>query len=283
MPPRNPARQTKPVSHSDVGAFRLYVRYVAISWRAQLQYRASFLLQCLGTGMITAGEFLVIVALFGRFKTLGGWTLPEICVFYGTVNLAWSIAEALARGFDDFGSLVKSGDFDRILLRPRSTVLQVLGREFTLRRVGRFALGVMVLTWGWTDLELGWDGARLLLVGFAVAGGVALFIGLLVLQATLAFWTVESLEVMNILTYGGVTTTQYPITIYPSRLRHFFTAVIPLACVAYFPIVAVLGHPDPLGTAVVWQCLSPTVGFLFFGLSLLVWRMGVRHYSSTGS
>ena len=39
---------------------------------------------------------------------------------------------------------------------------------------------------------------------WAVAGGVALFVGILVLQATLAFWTVESLEIVNVLTYGGV-------------------------------------------------------------------------------
>jgi ABC-2 type transport system permease protein len=39
----------------------------------------------------------------------------------------------------------------------------------------------------------------------AVAGGVAFFLGLVILQAALAFWTVESLEVANTLTYGGVT------------------------------------------------------------------------------
>jgi ABC-type uncharacterized transport system permease subunit len=37
--------------------------------------------------------------------------------------------------------MVKAGDFDRILLRPCSTVLQLLGQELTLRRVGRLDCG----------------------------------------------------------------------------------------------------------------------------------------------
>jgi ABC-2 type transport system permease protein len=75
----------------------------------------------------------------------------------------------------------------------------------------------------------------------------AFFLGLVVLQATLAFWTVESLEVANTLTYGGVYAAQYPIEIYSKWLREFFTFVVPLSCVAYFPIVGILGIDDPLG------------------------------------
>ena len=59
-----------------------------------------------------------------------------------------------------------------------------------------------------------WDAATVALAVWAVAGGVALFSGILVLQATLAFWTVESLEIANMLTYGGVQAAQYPLNIY---------------------------------------------------------------------
>ena len=63
---------------------------------------------------------------------------------------------------------------------------------------------------------------------FAIAGGVCLFIGLIILQATSAFWTTESLEVWNAFTYGGVTMSQYPLSIYRPWFRRFFTFVIPL-------------------------------------------------------
>ena len=77
--------------------------------------------------------------------------------------------------------------------------------------------------------------------------------------------------------------SQYPIAIYRKHFRRFFTYAIPLACVSYFPIVAVLGREDPLGTTRTFQCLAPLAGVAFLIAALQVWKVGVRHYRSTGS
>ena len=99
----------------------------------------------------------------------------------------------------------------------------------------------------------------------------------------LSIWTVESLEVMNTMTYGGLQTAQYPLSIYSGGFRRFFTFVVPLGCAAYFPVVAVLGRDDPLGSALWFQYGSPLAGVLFLLATLGVWRIGVRSYTSTGS
>jgi ABC-2 type transport system permease protein len=88
---------------------------------------------------------------------------------------------------------------------------------------------------------------------------------------------------MNTLTYGGVETAQYPMAIYHRWFRRFFTFVVPLACVSYFPVLAILQVDDPLGSTRAQQMAAPLAGFAFFGLSLLLWRFGVRRYTSTGS
>jgi ABC-2 type transport system permease protein len=266
-----------------MNALRLYGRYAAASIRGQLQYRASVVMQVIGTFFITATEFVGIWALFERFGNIRGWELPEIALFYGMISISWALCDALSRGFDVFGNLVKAGEFDRVLLRPRSTVLQLLGHELTLRRIGRFSQGVVVLVYAITALDLDWTVPRVLLLGGAIAGAVCVFLGLLVLQATTAFWTTETLEVWNAFTYGGVTMSQYPLPIYRSWFRDLFTYVIPLGCVSYLPGVAILGRPDPLGTPVVVQWLAPLAGPVFLMIALQIWRLGVRHYRSTGS
>jgi ABC-2 type transport system permease protein len=116
-----------------------------------------------------------------------------------------------------------------------------------------------------------------------VAGGTALFCGILVLQATLAFWTVESLEIANTLTYGGVEAAQYPLDIYARWFRNFLTFVVPLGCVSFFPVAVVLGRADRTGVAPAIALLAPALGFVFLGVALWVWRLGVQHYTSTGS
>ncbi|MEE2831463.1 MAG: ABC-2 family transporter protein [Candidatus Latescibacterota bacterium] len=52
------------------------------------------------------------------------------------------LIDATSRGFSSFETMVKSGDFDRLLLRPHSAALQLAGQELSLLRVGRFALSV---------------------------------------------------------------------------------------------------------------------------------------------
>jgi ABC-2 type transport system permease protein len=265
------------------GALRLYGAYAAASLRSQLSYRASFVVATLGIFLVTASEFVAVWALFDRFGQIRGWTLPEIALLYGMVSIAWSVCDALGRGFDAFGATVKAGDFDRLLLRPRSTVLQLLGQELTLRRVGRLAQGLLVLGYAAAAGSIDWTVARAVLLVGAIACGVCAFLGLLVLQATSAFWTIDKLEVWNAFTYGGVTMSQYPLPIYRSWFRAAFTYVIPLGCVNYFPAVAILGRPEPLGAPAIAGWLTPLAGPVFLILGLQVWRIGVRHYRSTGS
>ena len=76
---------------------------------------------------------------------------------------------------------------------------------------------------------------------------------------------------------------QYPLVIYGKWFRRFFTFIVPLATVCYFPVVAILDRPDPLGTPLWFQCATPIAGFLFLGLTLALWQVGVRRYTSTGS
>jgi len=264
-------------------ALRLYRAYAAASIRGQLQYRASIVMATVGIFVVTASEFAAVWALFDRFGQIRGWTLPEIALFYGMISISWALCDALGRGFDVFGAMVKAGTFDRLLLRPRSTVLQLLGQELTLRRVGRLTQGLLVLGYAAIAGTIDWTAWRAALLVVSIACGMCAFLGLLILQATSAFWTVEGLEVWNAFTYGGLTMSQYPLSIYRSWFRATFTYVIPLGCVNYFPGVAILGRAEPLGAPAVVGWLAPLAGPVFLVLCLQVWRIGVRHYRSTGS
>jgi ABC-2 type transport system permease protein len=264
-------------------AIGIWVALVGASVRSQLQYRASTAMLALGHLLTTGLEFVAIWALFARFGQIQGWTLPEIAVLYGLASVAFAIAEAAGRGFDVFDRMVKSGDFDRVLLRPLGTALQVGAAELQLLRAGRFLQGAAVLVWGVLALDVPWGAADTALLFVAIASGVCVFFGLFVVQATIAFWTVESLEIVNTLTYGGVETTQFPLPIYDRWLRVLFIGVVPLASATYFPALALLERVDPLGSPAWVPWVAPAAGPLFLVAALQLWKVGVRHYRSTGS
>lgn len=264
-------------------SLRLYLCYARASVRGQMQYRGSFVMMLLGTMLGTGTDFIGIWAMFDRFGHIRGWTLPEVALFYGAISVGFALCELMVAGFDDFDSMVKAGEFDRLLLRPRSTALQLAGTEFQLRRFGSLAQGSAVLIWSACALHLAWTPAQLGLLLGSIVGCVCLFSGLFILQATLAFWTTESLEIANTLTYGGRETGEFPLEIYRPRFRRFFTIVVPLACVTYFPLTAVLGRTAADLPALWLRFLAPLAGPVFLLASLWIWQFGVRHYRSTGS
>ena len=263
---------------------RLYGRYVGASLRSQMQYPGAFLATSVGAFAATVMDFVAIWALFARFSHIEGWRFHEVALLYGVISVGFALSDTITRGFDVFGpQFVRTGDFDRLLVRPRSPLLQLLGYELRATRIGRLAQGMVA--WGvavqLSPVSWGWDGWATLL--FAVAGGAALFAGVLVLQATLSFWTVESLEIVNTLTYGGIEAAQYPLDVYARWFRTFLIYVVPIGCVSYFPVVAVLGRAPHTGAPEWLLSLTPLAGFLFLALSLRLWGIGVRHYTSTGS
>jgi ABC-2 type transport system permease protein len=258
----------------------LYWSYLKILVKSQLQYRLSFVLLTAGQLLVPFFVFAGIVLMFQRFGSLGGWTAAEVCVGYGVTHMAFALAQAFARGFDTFSGLIRSGEFDRVLVRPRGTVVQVLGSRLDLTRIGRLCQGVAVLVWALAQLPIAWESVKVFLLVSMVLSGTVLFCGLFQLGAVLCFKTVDGLEVVNIFTDGGREASQYPLSVYPRAVARVLTFVVPFGCFNYIPLVWLLGKP---GASMVAALVSPWLGLLFLVPCALAWRWGVRHYLSTGS
>lgn len=267
-------------------ALTLYRRLALAQVRGQMQYRASFLLDLAGNALGTVVDFVAVWVFFTLTPSLGGWTLPEVAFLFGLSSIAFALADLAGSGFDypTFGpTMVRQGGLDQVLTRPVNAFVQILASQVVLRRLGRLVQGALILAIALPALTIPWDPARLVLVGLVVLGGAALFFGLFVLGATASFWTIEGLEALNTLTYGGQMFASYPIPIFPNWLRAFFTFVVPMACVVYFPAVWLLGKPDATGHAALLAWLSPLVCLLACLACILAWHAGLRHYQSTGS
>lgn len=267
-----------------MGEFALLGRYIRNCLRAQMLYPTAFLLRMTTQFTVTIVEFGGLYALFARFGHIKGWDFAEVALFYGVVSIAFSLCDMCSRGFDMFGpQFVKTGDFDRVLLRPRSATVQLAGFEFGFTSLGRLAQGAVAAAVALALLPVAWTVAKVVLLLWAIVGGFALFYGILILQGTLSFWTVESLEIVNAITYGGVEAAQYPLDIYAGWFRKFLIFVVPLGCTVYFPVAAILGKSAMTGLPEAIGVLSPAAGFVFLGVAFAAWGRGIAHYTSTGS
>jgi ABC-2 type transport system permease protein len=263
----------------------IYRRLVSVKVRGQLQYRLSFLSDLVATGLITTLGFGTLALVLERFENIGGWSLFEIAFLYGMVETAFGTMDMLFSGFDPqgFGQHVRRGTFDQLLLRPVGITVQVLGSEFILRRLGRIAQGLVILGFALANLEIHWTLAKTLYLPLVFASLVCFFGALFITGATLSFWTVEALEVINIFTYGGNEMITYPMHIYPDWMRRAFTFLIPAIFLNYYPALFFLDKPDPFGLPVFAPFLAPAVALVSLVVSLAFWQFGIRHYQSTGT
>lgn len=257
---------------------KLYLKYLGMLLKSQLQYRASFIMMTLGHFLIAFTAFLGVQFLLDRFSSVGGFSLAEILLCFSVVLMAFSLAECFVRGFDRFPALIRSGQLDRILVRPRGVIFQVLTANADFSRLGRVLQAALMLAYGIGAGAVEWTGLKILCLVLMVLGGVAVFAALFVLYAGISFFTLEGLEFMNIFTDGSREFGKYPLSVYGEGVLKFCTYVIPIALFQYWPLLYLVGRSERVGLI-----FLPLLGFLFLLPCYGVFRFGLRKYQSAGS
>jgi ABC-2 type transport system permease protein len=256
----------------------LYFMYISAILRSSMQYKISFLLMIIGRFLIAFNSFLGIYFLFSGFTEIKGYTYGDILLCFSVIQMSFSLSECIASGFCAFSGIVKRGEFDRILLRPCSPILQVLGTRFELGRIGPMITAVIMLVVGINNSHIQWTIGRVMTLLLMLLGGTLLFSGLFMIGATICFFSIEESGSINILTYGAKEHGKYPFDIYGKGMMRFCTFVVPYTLVQYYPLQFLLGKSDN------WlYALYPLGTVIFIYICYGFWRFGMRHYQSSGS
>lgn len=261
-----------------MSGIKLYFHYIAIVLRGTMQYKMSFFLMVVGRFLLSFNGVLGVYFMLSRFGHVKGYTFGEVLLCFSIIQMDYVLAESIGRGFGAFASIVRQGEFDRILLRPRSAILQVLGSKFEISRIGLILQAAIMFIYGITVSPVEWTLGRVMTVLSMLLGGTLLFICLFMLEAALTFFTLEGIEVVNILTYGAKEHGKYPIDIYGKNMMKFCTYIIPYTLIQYYPLQYLLGRTDS------WYYGVYPFGIVcFLVLCYAAWRFGMRHYQSAGS
>ncbi|SDC45551.1 ABC transporter permease [Actinokineospora iranica] len=266
-----------------MGKARVYAHLVRAQVRSQTQYRASFALDVVGSMAVFAIDIGTVFVLFSVSGSLGGFGGTEVLLIAALAGVSFALADLVVGNADRLREYVRTGLFDSLLLRPLSSLAQLLAVNFALRRIGRVVQGFLLYLVALFVADIGWDPARLLLAATAPLVGAVFFGSLFVMGATVAFWWVESGEIANGFTYGGRDFACYPSTMYGEWFRKLFALAFGFGFISYLPALALLGRSDPLGVPDWLRWCSPAAAAIAAGLAALFWRTGVRHYRSTGS
>ena len=262
---------------------RLYAHSMRMQMKSQLQYPASFLLQTLAQLVMEGGEMMAVILIVNRFDRLNQWTAGDLYFFFGMMSVTFYLTEIFGRGMTgNFPYMVRTGQLDTLLLRPRGVLTQVMCSAADPRRISCIAVGTASLVIGCRMSAVRWSALKALAFTEAVVLGGVMLLGLFMIEAVLCIHSVRSVELVNALTYGGRSACQYPIDIFPRPLRVVFTVIAPFALTLHVPASYILGKPVygwPAWTA--FAC--PLAGVVLFGAMYVFFRRAMRWYRSTGS
>ena len=257
----------------------LYRKYLSLQVKSAFQYRLAFFFDMFSSLLMTLATFFSILLIFQNFETVGGYTLNEVLITYSTVYCTFALSETIFRGFDQFDKLVRTGELDRLLIRPRSIFVQVMGWKFEFNKIGRILFSFALLIYALLSAGIVWSVMKVITVILMFIGSVIIFAGMFMLYSAVSIFTVDGIEAMNVLTNGGRDLCEYPIDIYSGFFRKVFTYIIPLGVVNYLPLQYLL---DFEGTGL-FNAFCPLLGFVFFGVCYLVFKWSLKKYKSTGS
>ena len=257
---------------------KLYLQFVAMHLKRCMAYKKSFFFSVLGQFLTSFTGFLGLVFLLSRFQSVRGYTLGE-CLLCGGVTLTgFSLAECFFRGFDRFSNLVRTAQVDRLLLRPRGLMFQVLCDQIEFARLGKLAQSAVMLVWGIARTDIAWSPMRVATLILMLAGGTLVFSALFILYAAFCFFTLEGLEFMNVFTDGAREYGVYPFDVFGKSILKFCTYVVPYALFQYYPLKYLLGRSEDFRLG-----LLPLLTPLFLIPCIALWRLGIRKYQSAGS
>lgn len=258
----------------------MYRKYMEMYLKSSFQYRGSMLFIFISQILTTAAEFLAIILLFIQFKSIGSWLFPEVAIMFGFCMISFPLSECFGRGFDTFSKQVKEGGLDRMMIRPRSIFSQTIATEFEFTKLGKVSVGIIALVYGLSNVAIQWTFLKVLCIVLTIAGGFLICLSLLIFNAAFTIFTIEDIEVLNILTNGGRDICQYPLNIYKRWFTKFFTFVLPLASFNYLPVMYIIGRPE---ASIFANLLSPVWGALIFIPVLIFFTWSLSKYQGSGT
>ena len=181
-------------------AFSLYFYYCKTSMKAWFQYRVDAFLRIFAVMARESTAVIIMYITFLSFKNIGGWTINELLFLFSFMFLTYGIFIIFFTGLRDFQYMVIQGDLDKLLIRPRGVLFQLLASNSDwFAALGHGLLGIVVFIYSSSKISIEWTMQKIILACSCVCSGVLIQGALFLMFASLSFFIVKTDNLRNVL------------------------------------------------------------------------------------
>lgn len=259
----------------------VYTKTIMRSW---FQYKVDAVLRSLAVFLRESTGIIVIWFTLLKFDTLNGWNIQEMLFLFSLLFLTYGILIVFFTGLRDFGQTVRSGGFDRFILRPRGLLFQLIFSDADwFAAIGHGGLGVVLFIISAGNVGITWNFGTILYYVFTVIGGVLIQGAIFLFLATLNIYLLETNSLKELFYWNARRFAGYPISIFHKAIQFCMIYIVPFAFVNYFPAQFLLRKDDMAAYPEIFMYLTPAVGIVLYLLAYAFWRFSIRYYKSSGN
>ena len=267
-----------------MGEIRVVLQSLKMSVHTRMQYRAESLANTLAVFIRESANIIAIYLALLKFDKINGWNVNEMLFLYSILFLTYAFVVSLFADLRQFSDTIREGRFDRLLVRPRDLLLQlILNNADLIASVGHGTLGILLFVISAGKVGIHWNFFTILYYIAAIISGVLIQGGIFIIISSLCFYFVETNSIRSIFYWNMRRFAGYPISIYHKLIQVLLIYVVPFAFVNYFPAQFLLRKADMANYHGAYIYIAPFVGVVVYAAAYLFWRMSVKRYYSTGN
>lgn len=257
----------------------LYGTLARIGLLQQMAYRPHFFLMVGGKVLRMVLLLVFFQAIFLKVDRIGQWTFDGILLLFGTFQLVdYLVSITFQRNLGGFlPARIHSGDLDARLLLPVSTLFLASFEVVDVMDFFSFIPAAGLLLWASWRIDFAFTALQAASYFGLIAAALVFIYAVFLIIASTSFWTVQATGLSTIFD-NILRIARYPADIFGGFWKAVLLYVFPVALIAPLPAEALLGTLRP-------EAALGSIGAagIFLAAAIVIWRRGLRNYTSASS
>lgn len=249
-----------------------------LSLQQDMEYRPNFIAAVFSSLLWVLVPIILFKSIYGHIDNISGWSWEDVIILLGTYVIVDSVMMGLL--INNMGELqddIIKGGLDTYLIKPIDSQFYASFRRVNFPQLTNSISGIFIVIYGYFSSSAVFEFINLFLYIFYLLTGMITYYSIWFIWTTTAFWW-PSNEHRDSLFLNNIIIARFPIDIFNGGIGFIFKMIFPLALIANPAAIALLGGIE-------WHLgmLSVFIAISFLILSRIMWNLGLKSYSSTGS
>ncbi|NTU73168.1 hypothetical protein HGB07_03275 [Candidatus Roizmanbacteria bacterium] len=251
---------------------RVMYELIKFNFLSAAELRLSFITQTIG---MVLNDFVFVLIWFfflHMFGTINGWRSVDVIGLQCISGITYGIVFTFFAGAAELPHSITTGQFDSLLLSPRSVYFRILTLSMRTSAFGDLIFGAILFPIFILGAHL--TLLQILFFVFLMIPATIILVNFLLIASCITFFISSGVELGSSIFEVMFAPSMYPSGVFQGATRVIFLFVLPSLAIAGLPVEAVkevsivkIGIISFL--AVVWTVLA-----------VVVLRLGMKHYES---